>query len=105
MKLAQALAAASDTPRLVAYLTLGDPDAATTLDAARAVLRAGGCALELGIPTAGAPENEVLTRSHARAVASTPADAALAVLARVAREAGDSAIIAVGYWPALRSAW
>ena len=56
---------------VVPFLMLGDPDAATTLAAARALVRAGADALELGIPFSDpVADGPVIQRASARAIAA-----------------------------------
>lgn len=56
---------------IVPFLMLGDPDASTTLAAARALVRAGADALELGIPFSDpVADGPVIQRAAARAIAA-----------------------------------
>lgn len=56
---------------VVPFLMLGDPDADTTLAAARALLEAGADALELGIPFSDpVADGPVIQRASARAIAA-----------------------------------
>lgn len=56
---------------VIPFLTLGDPDAESTLAAARALIQAGADALELGIPFSDpVADGAVIQRASARAIAA-----------------------------------
>ncbi|HUS67505.1 MAG TPA: tryptophan synthase subunit alpha [Kofleriaceae bacterium] len=98
--LRRALLERDATRAVVGYLTLGDPDRARCRSAAIEAAEAGCVALELGLPTADAPEGAVLARSHARAAAALDPAAALALAAELARDL-PCPVVLVGYHAAL----
>jgi tryptophan synthase alpha chain len=97
--LRRALLERVDARPVIGYLTLGDPDRERCRAAAIEAAEAGCVALELGLPTANAPENVVLARSHSRAL-SLAENEALALAADLGRVL-PCPLVLLGYRAAL----
>lgn len=84
------------TPGLVAYLTVGDPDLATTRAIALAALDAGADVLELGVPFSDpVADGPVIQRASERSVARGTRLADVLVLARELRRERPAAGLVV----------
>ncbi len=78
-------------PALVAYLTCGDPDLATTREIVRAALAAGADVIELGVPFSDpVADGPVIQRASERALAKGTTLAQVLTLAAEVREHAQS---------------
>ena len=79
-------------PGLVVYLTVGDPDIATTREIALAAIDAGVDVLELGVPFSDPlADGPVIQRASERAVKNgTTVSDVLALAAEIRRERPDT---------------
>lgn len=85
---------------LVAYLTFGDPDPATSIDIVEAVTRAGADVIELGVPFSD-PSADGPTIQHAmeRALAAGASlRGALAAVAELRRRGVTTPVVLFGYY-------
>lgn len=92
-------------PGLVAYLTAGDPDLATTREIALAVIDAGADVLELGVPFSDPlADGPVIQRASERAVRhGTKLADVLALAAGLRHERPEAGLIVFSYFnPVLR---
>jgi tryptophan synthase alpha chain len=92
-------------PGLVAYLTVGDPDVATTHKIALAAIDAGADVLELGVPFSDPlADGPVIQRASQRAVENgTKLSDVLALAADLRRERPQAGLIIFSYFnPVLR---
>jgi tryptophan synthase alpha chain len=92
-------------PGLVAYLTIGDPDLATSREIARAAIDAGADVLELGVPFSDpVADGPVIQRASERAVQNgVKLSDVLAVAADLRRERPGVGLIVFSYFnPILR---
>jgi tryptophan synthase alpha chain len=92
-------------PGLVAYLTVGDPDVATTHKIALAAIDAGADVLELGVPFSDPlADGPVIQRASQRAVENgTKLSDVLALAADLRRERPQAGLILFSYFnPVLR---
>ena len=92
-------------PGLVAYLTVGDPDLATTRDIALAAIDAGADVIELGVPFSDPlADGPVIQRASERALrhGTTLADV-LALASDLRRERPEAGLVVFSYYnPILR---
>jgi tryptophan synthase alpha chain len=89
----------ANKPGLVAYLTVGDPDLATTHSIALAAIDAGADVIELGVPFSDPiADGPVIQRASERAVAhgTTLADV-LELAAELRRERPDAGLVLFSY--------
>jgi len=92
-------------PGLVVYLTVGDPDIATTREIALAAIDAGADVLELGVPFSDpVADGPVIQRASERAVKNgTRLTDVLALAADIRRERPDAGLVIFSYFnPVLR---
>jgi tryptophan synthase alpha chain len=93
-------AAAEERAALVAYLTFGDPDVATSIDIVEATARAGADVIELGVPfsdpSADGPSIQRAMERALEAGASLPG--ALAAVAELRRRGVATPIVLFGYY-------
>lgn len=92
-------------PGLVAYLTVGDPDLATSHDIALAALDAGADVLELGVPFSDpVADGPVIQRASERAVQNgVKLSDVISLTADLRRERPDAGLILFSYYnPILR---
>src|ERR1700739_3475892 len=92
------------TPGLVAYLTIGDPDLATSREIALAAIDAGADVLELGVPFSDPiADGPVLQRAAARALdAGTTLAGVFEIARRVRAETGLALVLFSYLTPLLR---
>jgi tryptophan synthase alpha chain len=93
------------TPGLVAYLTAGDPDLATTRDIALAAIDAGADVIELGVPFSDPlADGPVIQRASERALRhGTTLGDVLALAADLRRERPEAGLVIFSYYnPILR---
>ena len=91
-------------PALVAYLTCGDPDLATTLDIALAAIDAGAEVIELGVPFSDpVADGPVIQRASERALRHGTSLTQVLALARQIRKKSQAGLIIFTYLnPVLR---
>src|ERR1700756_5496269 len=92
-------------PGLVAYLTVGDPDLATSRAIALAAIDAGADVLELGVPFSDPlADGPVIQRASERAVKNgTKLSDVLALAANLRRERPNAGLVIFSYFnPVLR---
>src|SRR6476660_9398701 len=91
-------------PSLVAYLTCGDPDLATTLDIALAAIDAGADVIELGVPFSDpVADGPVIQRASERALRNGVSLEDVLKLAAEIRRDSDAGLIVFTYLnPVLR---
>ncbi len=91
-------------PSLVAYVTCGDPDLATTRDVVLAAVRAGADVIELGVPFSDpVADGPVIQRASQRALENGTRLADVLDLAREIRNQTDAGLIIFSYLnPVLR---
>lgn len=91
-------------PGLVAYVTCGDPDLATTKDVVLAAIRAGADVIELGVPFSDpVADGPVIQRASQRALEHGTRLADVLDLARNVRKQSDAGLIVFSYLnPVLR---
>src|SRR5438128_3610980 len=91
-------------PALVAYVTCGDPDLATTRDVVLAAIGAGADVVELGVPFSDpVADGPVIQRASQRALEGGTRLADVLELARVVRKRSDAGLIVFSYFnPVLR---
>ena len=91
-------------PSLVAYLTCGDPDLATTLDIALAAIEAGADVIELGVPFSDpVADGPVIQRASERALRHGTSLSQVLGLAKEIRQRSQAGIIIFTYLnPVLR---
>ena len=91
-------------PALVAYVTCGDPDLATTRDIVLAACRAGADVIELGVPFSDpVADGPVIQRASERALRNGTSLEGVLGLAREIRQETDAALIVFTYLnPVLR---
>src|SRR5271169_1815224 len=91
-------------PSLVAYVTCGDPDLATTRDIMLAAIEAGASAIELGVPFSDPlADGPVIQRASQRALAHGTTLADVIRLAKEIRQRSQAGIIVFSYLnPVLR---
>lgn len=91
-------------PGLVAYLTCGDPDLATTREVALAAINAGADVIELGVPFSDpVADGPTIQRAMDRAVRNGTAVEQVLELARDLRQQSDAGLIVFSYFnPILR---
>ena len=95
-----ARAAAERRAALVAYLTFGDPDPATSIDVVEAVCRAGADVIELGVPFSDpSADGPSIQRAMERALAAGASLAgALDAVAALRRRGVATPIVLFGYY-------
>ncbi|MEO8704696.1 MAG: tryptophan synthase subunit alpha [Kofleriaceae bacterium] len=102
MSLRGAFDAASQQNRaaLVAYLTFGDPDPATSIDVVQAAVRAGADVIELGVPFSDpSADGPSVQRAMERALAAGANLAgAIAAVAELRRRGVTTPIVLFGYY-------
>src|SRR6476660_9850845 len=85
-------------PSLVAYLTCGDPDLATTLDIALAAIDAGADVIELGVPFSDpVADGPVIQRASERALRNKVSLEDVLKLATEIRRESDAGLIVFSY--------
>src|SRR6202795_904279 len=91
-------------PSLVAYLTCGDPDLATTLDIALAAIEAGADVVELGVPFSDpVADGPVIQRASERALRHGTSLSQVLQLAKEIRQRSQAGVIIFTYLnPVLR---
>jgi tryptophan synthase alpha chain len=91
-------------PGLVAYITCGDPDVATSRDAVLAAIKAGADVIELGVPFSDpVADGPVIQRASQRALESHTTLHHVLQLAREVRTQSDAGMIVFTYLnPVLR---
>jgi len=92
-------------PGLVAYITCGDPDLATSREVASAAARAGADVIELGVPFSDpVADGPVIQRAVQRALdAGTTLDDVLELARSIRAENSEVGLIVFSYWnPVLR---
>lgn len=91
-------------PALVAYVTCGDPDLATTRDVVLAAVAAGADVIELGVPFSDpVADGPVIQRASQRALQQGTRLADVLALARELRAATDAGLVVFSYLnPVLR---
>src|SRR5258707_10781136 len=91
-------------PSLVAYVTCGDPDLATTRDVVLAAVRAGADVVELGVPFSDpVADGPVIQRASQRALENGTRLADVLDLAAEIRNQSDAGLIIFSYLnPVLR---
>jgi tryptophan synthase alpha chain len=91
-------------PSLIAYVTCGDPDLATTRDVVLAAIGAGADVVELGVPFSDpVADGPVIQRASQRALEGGTRLADILELARVVRKQSDAGLIVFSYFnPVLR---
>ena len=91
-------------PSLIAYVTCGDPDLATTRDVVLAAIGAGADVVELGVPFSDpVADGPVIQRASQRALEGGTRLADVLELARVVRKRSDAGLIVFSYFnPVLR---
>src|SRR6202142_1661181 len=91
-------------PALVAYLTCGDPDLATTLDIALAAIEAGADVIELGVPFSDpVADGPVIQRASERALRHSTSLSQVLKLATEIRKKSPAGLIIFTYMnPILR---
>lgn len=83
---------------LIAYITCGDPDVATSIDIARALIDAGADALELGVPFSDPiADGPVIQAAAQRALQRGTTTRDVLAIARAVREKSDAPLIAFSY--------
>jgi tryptophan synthase alpha chain len=89
-----------DRAALVAYLTFGDPDPATSIDVVEAACRAGADVIELGVPFSDpSADGPSIQRAMARALAAgATLDGALHAVAELRRRGIATPIVLFGYY-------
>ena len=94
----------SSRPALIAYVTCGDPDLATTRDVVLAAIRAGADVIELGVPFSDpVADGPVIQRASQRALERGTRLADVLELAREIRSQSDAGLIIFSYLnPVLR---
>lgn len=94
----------SDKPRLVTYVTAGDPDSAASEAILRAAARAGADVLEVGVPFSDPiADGPVIQRASERALANgTTLGTALDIVARVRRDTQVPIVLFTYVNPVLR---
>jgi tryptophan synthase alpha chain len=94
------LRAAFERKALVAYLTFGDPDVATSIDVVEAAAKAGADVIELGVPFSDpSADGPSIQRAMERALAGgATLDKALAAVAELRRRRIDTPIVLFGYY-------
>jgi tryptophan synthase alpha chain len=102
-RFARALAPA-DRPRLVAYVTAGDPDPARSRDVLRGLVRGGADVIELGVPFSDpVADGPVIQRASERALAAgTTLGGVLDMVADLRRESDVPVVIFTYLNPVLR---
>jgi tryptophan synthase alpha chain len=91
-------------PALVAYVTCGDPNIATTHKIVLAACRAGADVIELGVPFSDpVADGPVIQRASERALRQNTSLADVLALAREVRQQTQAGLIIFSYWnPVLR---
>ena len=85
-------------PSLVAYLTCGDPDLATTLDIALAAIDAGADMIELGVPFSDpVADGPVIQRASERALRHGTSLSQVLEVAKEIRKKSDAGLIIFTY--------
>ncbi len=85
-------------PSLVAYLTCGDPDLATTLDIALAAIDAGADVIELGVPFSDpVADGPVIQRASERALRHGTSLSQVLDVAKEIRKKSDAGLIIFTY--------
>jgi tryptophan synthase alpha chain len=85
-------------PSLVAYLTCGDPDLATTLDIALAAIDAGADVIELGVPFSDpVADGPVIQRASERALRHGTSLSQVLEVAKEIRKKSDAGLIIFTY--------
>jgi tryptophan synthase alpha chain len=85
-------------PGLVAYVTCGDPDLATTKDVVLAAIHAGADVIELGVPFSDpVADGPVIQRASQRAIEQGTRLADVLDLARDVRKQSDAGLIIFSY--------
>jgi len=86
-------------PELVAYVTCGDPDLATTRDIVLAMIRAGAAVIELGVPFSDpVADGPVIQRASERALKhGTSLDQVLKLAAEIREQSQSVGLIAFTY--------
>src|SRR6476659_4001467 len=85
-------------PSLVAYLTCGDPDLATTRDIALAALEAGADVIELGVPFSDpVADGPVIQRASERALRHGTSLPQVLSLAKDIRQRSEAGLIIFTY--------
>ena len=94
----------NNRPALVAYVTCGDPDLATTRDIVLAACRAGADVIELGVPFSDpVADGPVIQRASERALRQGTSLEQVLQLAREVRQETDAGLIVFSYFnPVLR---
>lgn len=91
-------------PGLVAYITCGDPDLATTREIVLAAIRAGADVIELGVPFSDpVADGPVIQRASERALAKGTSLNDVLALARDVRKQSEAGLVVFSYLnPVLR---
>ena len=85
-------------PALVAYVTCGDPDLATTRDIVQAAIDAGAAVIELGVPFSDPlADGPVIQRASQRALRSAVTVEQILKLAKDIRRGSDVGLIVFSY--------
>src|ERR1043165_1225109 len=94
----------ANKPSLIAYITCGDPDLATSRDVATACIDAGACVIELGVPFSDpVADGPVIQRATDRALRQGTSLKHVFELARDLRKQSDVGLIIFSYLnPVLR---
>ena len=86
-------------PGLVAYITCGDPDLATSREVALAAIRAGADVIELGVPFSDpVADGPVIQRASERALKQGTDLAGVLEIARQLRQQANAGLIIFSYW-------
>lgn len=87
------------TPALVAYITCGDPDLATSREVVLAAIRAGAEVIELGVPFSDpVADGPVIQRASERALkAGTTLEKVLELASEVRTQAPDAGLLIFSY--------
>jgi tryptophan synthase alpha chain len=88
----------TNRPGLVAYITCGDPDLATSREVALAAIHAGADVIELGVPFSDpVADGPVIQRASERALKHGTSLAGVLEVARQIREHSDAGLIIFSY--------
>lgn len=93
-------AAKQNRAALVAYLTFGDPDPATSIDVVEAVAKAGADVIELGVPFSDpSADGPSIQRAMERAlIAGASLPGAIAAVAELRRRGVATPVVLFGYY-------
>ena len=91
-------------PGLVAYVTCGDPNIATTREIVLSAVRAGADVIELGVPFSDpVADGPVIQRASERALKNGTSLADVLAVAAEVRKQSDAGLVIFSYWnPVLR---